>query len=456
MTADLAWGSIREITGEVRSGHVSVVELLEAQLARIERLQPALNAIATLDAGGARLAARAADKALVRGDPVGPLHGIALTIKDSHAVAGVRSTIGVAAAGDRVPAEDGTVAARLRAAGAIILGKTNLASWLYDIQTVSELFGRTNNPWELGRTVGGSSGGSAAAVAAGLSVADVGSDCGGSVRIPASFCGVVGFKPTEGRIPETGHQWTGRPRSHWYMESIGPLARSVEDVERLFSILAGPDGSDWTIPPVPLSLRRPAALRGLRVAICDALPGQPVQAEVRAAVRRVGEILSAEGAIVEPALPVVDWDAQAALRSRLFRFADQAVVADGGGAGDVTEFFESLDQRSRFVRAWTSFFETWDVLLLPSTNRTAFTHRPNHEPQEIDGALVAYWTPERHTQPANLTGGPAISLPAGLDADGLPIGVQLVGDRWQDERLLAIARSVEPIAGGFLRPPVDG
>jgi amidase len=122
----------------------------------------------------------------------------------------------------------------------------------------------------------------------------------------------------------------------------------------------------------------------------------------------------------------------------------------------VTEFFESLDQRSRFVRAWTSFFETWDVLLLPSTNRTAFTHRPNHEPQEIDGALVAYWTPERHTQPANLTGGPAISLPAGLDADGLPIGVQLVGDRWQDERLLAIARSVEPIAGGFLRPPVDG
>jgi len=183
MSSDLAWGSIADLTAMLSEGHVSSAELLEAQLERIEHINPALNAIVTLDVDGARRAAAEADAARRRSDAARPLHGLVITLKDSHAVAGMRSTVGVGEMGDRVPAEDGTVAARIRAAGGIILGKTNLASWLYDIQGVSELFGRTNNPWDLGRTAGGSSGGSAAAVAAGLTVVEVGSDVGGSVRM---------------------------------------------------------------------------------------------------------------------------------------------------------------------------------------------------------------------------------------------------------------------------------
>jgi len=453
MSSDLAWGSIADLTAMLSEGHVSSAELLEAQLERIEHINPALNAIVTLDVDGARRAAAEADAARRRSDAARPLHGLVITLKDSHAVAGMRSTVGVGEMGDRVPAEDGTVAARIRTAGGIILGKTNLASWLYDIQGVSELFGRTNNPWDLERTAGGSSGGSAAAVAAGLTVVEVGSDVGGSVRIPASFCGVVGFKPTEGRIPETGHQDVGQPRSHWVMESIGPLARSVDDVERLFRILAGPDGRDWAVPPVPIATVPVPPLRGLRIAVAEALPGLTAQADVRAAVRRVAGDLEAAGAIVETAVPVIDWAAAREARNRLFRLADRPFRSDAA-PGAVRDYAEALEVRTETIRAWEVFLAGFDAFLCPSTNTTSFEHRPMGEPFEVDGLVVDYWTPEQHAQPFNFTGQPAISLPAGLDARGLPIGIQLVARRWRDAELLAVARAVEPVTGGFRRPPV--
>jgi amidase len=463
MTADFAWGSIRELTGLLREGKASAMELLEAQLARINRVDAAIHAIASLDVAGARRDAAAADSARSRGELTGPLAGLAITLKDSHAVAGMRASLGVRDVGDRVPTEDGAVAARVRQAGGAILGKTNLASWLYDIQTVSELYGRTNNPWNLGRTVGGSSGGSAAAVAAGLTVADVGSDVGGSIRIPASFCGVVGFKPTDGRIPETGHQDDGRPRSHWVMESIGPLGRSVEDVETLFGLLAGPDGVDWSVPPVPLEIHQTPSLRGLRIAFAEALPGHYVQEDVRAAVRGVVANLGAAGAIVEAALPPVDWDDARLARSALYRLAHRPFEADQRAAGTMGDYFAALDVRTATIRTWESFLsgggsETttgarYDAFLCPATSTTAFEHRPMGEALESDGRVVDYWTPEEHAQPFNLTGAPAIGLPAGLDVAGLPIGIQLVGRRWRDGELLATARAVEPVAGGFQRPP---
>jgi len=452
MIPDLAWGSIAALSALLRDGHLSAAELLEAQLERIERSNPALNAIVTLDADGARRAAAGADAARRRGDVWGALHGLAVTLKDSHAVAGLRSTIGVAEVGDRVPAEDGTVAARIRAAGGIILGKTNLASWLYDIQGVSELFGRTNNPWDLGRTAGGSSAGSAAAVAAGLTVVEVGSDVGGSVRIPASFCGVVGFKPTEGRIPESGHQEVGQPRSHWVMESIGPLGRSVDDVERLFRLLAGPDGRDWSVPPVPIASVATPALRGLRIAVAEALPGLTVQADVRATVGRVARDLESAGAIVDPAVPPIDWAAAREARRRLFRLADRPFGSDAA-PGAFREYAEALAVRTETIRAWEVFLAGFDAFLCPSTSTTAFEHRPMGEPFDVDGEVVEYWTPEQHAQPFNFTGQPAISLPAGLDVGGLPIGIQLAARRWHDAELLAVARAIEPVAGGFLRPP---
>lgn len=454
MMDELQWASIATLQRWLRTGRISATELLEAQVERIERIDTVLHAIATLDVDGARRAATEADRARARGAPFGPLHGIAITLKDSHAVAGLRSTIGVAGTGDRVPDVDGTVAARLRAAGAIILGKSNLSSWLYDIQTVSELFGRTNNPWDPGRTPGGSSGGSAAVVAAGMAVADVGSDIGGSIRIPASFCGVVGFKPTEGRIPETGHMWTGHPRSFWYMESISPIARSVADVATMFAVLAGPDGRDWTVPPVP---HRPATerrLSDLRVAVCDAFPGEWVETSVGDTVRRVADGLADAGAVVEWALPDVDWAAGRSLRDRLFRFGDAGFSARTTGSGlALADYVDALDERGRFIATWEAFLGDWDVLLTPATNRTAFEHRAMGEAFVIDGEPVDYWVAERHAQPANLIGAPAISIPAGLDDHGLPIGIQLIGARWSDERLLSVARAIETVIGHPGRPP---
>jgi amidase len=453
-SSDLAYATAGRLADLIRRGELSAVELLEMQLDRIGRLNPALNAIATLDVDGARRAATAADRARAAGEALGPLHGVALTLKDSHAVAGVRSTVGVAAAGDRVPETDGTVAARLRAAGAIILGKTNLDSWLYDFQTNSELFGRANNPWDLARTPGGSSGGAAAAVAAGLVPAEVGSDLGGSVRVPAAFCGLVGFKPTEGRIPETGHIDLGRPRSVWIMESIGPLARSVDDVRLLYTILAGPDGADPSVPPVPVRNEGIARLGGLRVALSTAFPGQRVQAATRAAVRSVGEALERAGAVVEEAFPAFEWETYVEVRRRLFEMTDDPFgPAAAGRAVKLAEYFTALEARSAAIGLWEAFFDEWDVLLSPTVNRTAFEHRPTETPFDVDGVETEYWSVGRHTQPMNFFGAPAIALPAGAGPDGLPLSIQLSARRWADDRLLAIAAAVEPLAGGFRPPP---
>ena len=457
--SDLSYASASELAGLVRTGALSASELLDAQLARVDRLDSTLNAIPTRDWRGARRAARAADAAVARGEPLGPLHGIGMTLKDSHAVAGMRSTVGVPGVGDRIPDRDGTVAARVRAAGAIVIGKTNVASWLYDVQTDSELFGRTNNPWDRRRTPGGSSGGSAAVVAAGISPIEVGSDLGGSVRIPAAFCGVVGFKPTEGRIPETGHMEIGRPRSHLIMESISPLARTVRDVRVLYSILAGPDGVDPTVPPVPV---RPAARvtpRRLRVAVATSLPerdGPRVGGAIRDAVLRVAQSLDEAGARVDATLPDVDWEDQRAVRGRLFRQAHDVFSPDDPGRTvALADYLRDIDARSTFIAAWEAFFDEWDVLLCPATNRSAFEHCPMGTPYQVDGVTVEYWAIERLVQPFNFIGAPAIALPAGLDESGLPIAVQLVTRRWGDDRLLDIAEAVEPMAGGFRPPPLD-
>jgi amidase len=237
------------------------------------------------------------------------------------------------------------------------------------------------------------------------------------------------------------------------MESIGPLGRSVEDVETLFRVLAGPDGDDWSIPPVPLEVQPTPPLRGLRIAVADGLPNRCVQNDVRAAVRRVAADLEAAGAIVEAGVPTVDWEAARVARSLLFRLADRPFQPDRPPSGTLRDYFAALEIRTATIRAWEDFLAGYDAFLCPTTSTTAFEHRPMGEAIEVDGRLVDYWTPEEHAQPFNLTGAPAISLPAGVDGGGLPIGVQLVARRWRDAELLAVARAVEPVAGGFRRPP---
>src|SRR5215467_14206377 len=249
---DIVFSSTTQLATAIRAGHVSAVEVLEAHLAQVDTHNPALNAIITMDAEHAHERAREADKFLARGELWGPLHGVPFTLKDAHATAGMRTTTGFPPL-DHVPHEDSTVTARLKAAGGILIGKTNVHMMLADpAQTNNPIFGRTNNPWNVERTPGGSSGGAAAALACGMTPFEIGTDLSGSIRIPAHFCGLFGLKPTEQRVPLTGVlPGLPGPRPVRIMSCIGPMARSVEDLALLYALIAGPDGYDTDVAPVP-------------------------------------------------------------------------------------------------------------------------------------------------------------------------------------------------------------
>ena len=265
---DVPFSSTIELAAAICSGGVSSTEVLEAQLRQIERHNPALNAVVILDTEAARERAGAADAATRRGERWGPLHGVPFTLKDTHSTAGMRSTVGFPPFAGHVARMDSPVVARLREAGGILVGKTNAAMLLADYQTDNPLFGTTNNPWDLGRTPGGSSGGAAAALAAGMTPFEIGTDMAGSIRIPAHFCGVFGLKPTEHRVSlEGGFPNPGdAPRSIRSMNCIGPMARSAEDLALLYSIIAGPDGADTDVAPVPVDAVPALEVKGLRIA----------------------------------------------------------------------------------------------------------------------------------------------------------------------------------------------
>src|SRR5260370_3036277 len=288
---DIVFSSITQLAAAIRAGDVSATEVLEAHLAQIATHNPALNAIVTMDAEQAQKRAREADETLARGEVWGPLHGVPFTLKDAHATAGMRTVCGVPRR-DYVPHEDSTVTARLKAAGGILLGKTNVAMLLADYQTTNPIFGRTNNPWNIERTPGGSSGGAAAPMAAGMTSFDIGTDLSASIRIPAHFCGVCGLKPTEQRVPLTGLiPGLPTPRSVRIMSCIGPMARTVDDLALLYSIIAGPDGRDTEVHPVPADKMAPLELKQLRVAFAPSFPGLPVAAEIRGAVEDLAKQL---------------------------------------------------------------------------------------------------------------------------------------------------------------------
>ncbi len=306
--------TVRELARRLASGEVSAVEVLEAYLRRIDERNGALNAVVSIDADGARQRARAADDIRASGQPLGALHGAPLMLKDGNDVAGLRTTIGTEEL-DNVPVADGAVAMRLRAAGANIVGHTNVAAWLADHQSANPVFGRTSNPWDTARTAGGSSGGAAAAVATGMTPVDVGSDLVGSLRQPASFCGVYALKTTEHRVPLTGFFRTldGAPRPVRIMVSLGPLARNLDDVEMLLSLISGPDGLDSDVPAVPLNRRTDVAPGELRLAVAPAIPGAPIANVLSDQVNQVASAVANAGGRVEQQLPDISWDAQATL-----------------------------------------------------------------------------------------------------------------------------------------------
>ena len=448
----------RVLADRLRRREVSAVEALDAHLERIGRHNPALNAVISLDADRARDQARAADAALARGEPLGPLHGVPMTLKDGHDVAGMRTTVGTVEL-DRVAAADGTVAARLRGAGANLIGHTNVAAWLADYQSANPVFGRTANPWDTARTPGGSSGGATAALASGMTPLEVGSDLAGSLRLPPHFCGVYGLKTTERRVPLTGFFLPTElaPRSVRIMGALGPLARDLGDLELALGVIAGPDGRDGDVPPVPLGSRHRRGLRDLRLAVAPTLPGARVATAVRQQVERVAAAAADAGAQVSERLPEVDWDAL----HRLFGDLLAAVTGVFDPAAELREeqrslawYLDALGRRDGFAATWQAFFEEVDALLLPPAMTSAFTHRDGGAPIDVDGQSADYGGHGQLLVFCNLTGLPGLVAPAGL-ADGLPVGIQLVGPLWSELRLLEIADELEQagILPGFQAPP---
>src|SRR5436309_7656407 len=298
---EIVFSSTTQLAAAIRAGHVSATEVLKAHLVQIDKHNPALNAIITMDAERAYERAREADKALARGQVWGPLHGVPFTLKDAHATAGMRTTSGFPPL-DHVPQEDSTVTARLKAAGGILIGKTNVAAMLADYQSSNPIFGRTNNPWNIERTPGGSSGGAAAALASGMTPFEIGTDLSASIRIPAHFCGLFGLKPTEKRVSLARLiPGLSGPRPVRIMSCIGPMARTVEDLALLYSIIAGPDGRDTEVQPVPVDDVPTLALKQLRIAFAPTFPGFPAAAEMRETVEALAQQLQPLCAVVEEA-----------------------------------------------------------------------------------------------------------------------------------------------------------
>ena len=480
--SDLVFATVQELASGIRHRRIGAAELLRAHLDHIARHNPALNAIVTLDAERASRRARDADVALSRGELWGPLHGVPFTINDAIETAGLRTTSGFPPLADHVPSSDAPVVARLRAAGGILLGKTNVPVLTGDAQADNPIFGRTNNPWNLKRTPGGSTGGGAAAVAAGLSPLDLGSDIGGSVRIPAHYCGICTIQPTENCVPITGHipGLPGAPRGVRHMSQIGPLARSVEDLILTLPLIAGPDGERWEVPPVSLYRAAERTLKSCRLAWTDRFADVPVDTGTRSALSRIAARLQDLGvAIEQPSLDGFDFIGAWEIWGALFQAEhgstlspdEEAQFASAFGAkldspaaiyrgfaqavnATMRQYTRILTRRDLLIAQLEGFFADWDALLCPVTVGPAFTHCPAGTPIAVGDSTVPYWVGlVSYTCPFNVTGHPAVVVPLERSSEGLPIGLQIVGRRWSDMHLLAIAAMLEMVIGPWLRPP---
>ncbi|OGA14073.1 MAG: hypothetical protein A3H32_16950 [Betaproteobacteria bacterium RIFCSPLOWO2_02_FULL_63_19] len=475
------FSSASELAAAIRARRTSATEVLQMYLARIAKHNPALNAICTLDEEGALLRARAADAALARGELWGPLHGVPMTIKDALETAGMRTTGGHPPLAQYVPARDATAVARLRAAGAILMGKTNLPPLSADYRADNPIFGRTNNPWNLERTPGGSTGGGGAAVAAGLSAFDVGSDLAASVRTPAHYCGLFGLKPTERRVPNTGHipEPPGLPRATRHMNTLGPLARSVDDLALILKLIAGPDEAEPDVPPVPLAETAEQPIKSYRFAWSTDFGGIPVTRDTKNAIAKLAGDLAACGCTIEERMPA-DFDFNAAwetwgeiaIAERAATAPDRvaervaalnATLGDNvpvgigsakGARATIADYMASLTRRDALIAALERFFDGCDAFLCPVTVGPAIPHLPWGTPVDVDERKVPYFLAgTAYTCAFNLTGHPVVVLPLAQSGEGLPIGVQVVGRRWSESALLALARSLALVTGPFRAPP---
>ena len=454
------YSSATDQVAAVRTGQVSARELLDLHLDRIAEVNPRVNAIVSLDEDRARAAAAEADERQARGEELGPLHGLPWAFKDTHVVGGWRTTYGSPLLAGNVPEADEEVVARIRRAGAVVLGRTNVPEFAAGSHTFNEVFGTTLNPYDLTRSAGGSSGGAAAALASGMLPLADGSDMGGSLRNPASFCNVVGLRPSLGRVP----QWP--VRNAWETTAVsGPLGRSVEDVALLLSVVAGPHPRVSTASETPGSSFAPplgGSLRGLRVALSTDLGGTfAVEPDVAAVVEAAGTVLADGGATVAGAHPTLEEaeDTFRTLRAWLFwqtygdllgrhpdGFKESLAVNIRAGrelTGD--DVWRGYAQRTRLENRMTEFFEDHDVLVMPVSQVPPFPADIEY-PATVAGQEMGYYLDwMRSCYVISVTGCPAISVPGGFTADGLPVGVQIVAPPRGERRLLEVARAFEQV-----------
>jgi Asp-tRNA(Asn)/Glu-tRNA(Gln) amidotransferase A subunit family amidase len=467
---DLVRMSAGEMAAAVRSKQLSPVDLVQAHLARIARLHPRINAFVQVDGEGAIERARAIERQVMRGEAAGPLTGVPVTVKSSVDVAGWRCPVGSRLRADYVAARDAPLVARLRGAGAIVLGNSNVPEMLMAYETDNLLQGRTSNPWDLTRTAGGSSGGEAAAIAAFCSAGGIGSDAGGSIRVPAHFCGICGLKPTPGRVPATGH-FPPVMGPFARMGVVGPMARTAADVALLFEAIAGPSAGDVSAAPVPVRQIPDANLRGMRVGYFEDDDIVPVTPETRAAVAAAAKALAQAGFEVEAFRP----EGLEGIRQLWWMFFGQVggllvrSMTDGRDADLSPTLGKYLDrvaeepplEPGRLVDAWMGRdvcrirleeeMGEFPILLCPVCAVPAFRHGAGGWTRDT----VNYLDVMRYSQWFNLTGNPAASVPAGRSAEGLPIGVQIVGRLYEDELVLAVARKLEAAMGPRSAAPLD-
>jgi len=479
---DLAWLSGKQLAARIRRGELSSLEALDAMLARIDLLNPAINAVVTTDVPRARRQAKAADRARAKGATLGPLHGVPMTVKESFDVVGMATTVGFMDQRDNRPTQDSLVVQRLAAAGAIVVGKTNLPVAMADWQSFNPVYGTTNNPWDPTRVPGGSSGGSAAALAAGLTPMEFGSDIGASIRNPAHYCGVFGHKPTIGIVPSRGHGLP--PYVHDRdIAACGPLARTAADLRLLLEATAGADPAwqaGWQVALTP-SKRR--TLKGLRVGVLLSAPTADVDRSVQDVLATLARAMKSAGAKVDlaPALPfdladnhntyfmllraatsasVTDAQvAHAAKRRARVRDGDWSYTAMLTRAWTLSqrEWHDWNARRMAMTEGWMRWFERYDVMLCPTASTTAFPHMQTGERWErmldVNGRPQPSTTQMFWAGFGAVCGLPATVMPAGLAADGLPVGAQLIGARGADLDLLAIAGLLEREGFGFTPPP---
>jgi len=461
---ELIYKSAKSIAKAIQGKEVSAVEVVEANLKRIDEINGKLNAVVQICADRALEEAREADTALARGETKGPLHGVPMTLKDSLDTKGIITTGGTKGRESFVPEEDATLVARLRSSGAILLGKTNTPELTLAGETDNLIYGRTNNPYDLTRTPGGSSGGAGAIIASGGSPFDIGSDTGGSIRGPAHLCGISGIKPTSGRVPRTGHIIPYGLGASDFLTQNGPMARFVEDLALILPIISGPDWKDPAIIGMPLLDPNDVDIRSLRVAVYSDNGMLTPTGETITAVNTAAKALSDAGVSVQEDLPKEalemhgsfgesGGDGRAWVRRLLKKYGTtephpwlvkRFVETD---AVSTSEFSDLLERQDEYRSKMLGFMQNYDAILCPVSAFPAREHEESVK-EDLPKSIGSY------TGAYNMTGWPGAVVRCGTSPEGLPIGLQVVARPWREDVALALVQELETALGGWQPPAI--